>query len=240
MSEITVSGEDVSNLELRLEPGISIPGRVEFESESGQKPASFTSFRANLGSWQAGTGPTVSITVPSATVEADGKFRFASVVPGRYQASGYFSALSPDQTPAWVLKSVTANKQDVTDAPLEIRPREEPPEIVVTFTDKVTELTGTLFDGAGRPTSGLSIIVFPTNRALWRPAARRTRPVTPASDGKFKLAGLPPGEYYMAAVIDYEYTDLFDASFLEQLAAGAFKITLGEGEKKVQDIRMGG
>ena len=82
--------------------------------------------------------------------------------------------------------------------------------------------------------------LFPTNRALWRPAARRTRPATPASDGKFKLSGLPSGEYYMAAVIDYEYTDLFDASFLEQLAAGAFKITLGEGEKKVQDIRMGG
>ena len=59
-------------------------------------------------------------------------------------------------------------------------------------------------------------------------------------DGKFKFAGLPPGEYYMAAVTDYEYTDLVDASFLEQLTAGAFKITLAEGEKKVQDIRMGG
>ena len=44
----------------------------------------------------------------------------------------------------------------------------------------------------------------------------------------------------MAAVTDYEYTDLVDASFLEQLTAGAFKITLAEGEKKVQDIRMGG
>jgi hypothetical protein len=240
LSEITVSGEDVSNLELRLESGISVPGRVQFESETGQKPAGFTSFRANLGTWQSGAGPTVSIRVPSATVDAEGRFRFASVVPGRYQASGFFSALNPDQTPAWVLKSVTANGQDVTDAPLEIKPREEPPEIVITFTDKVTEVTGTLFDGSGRPTSGLSIIVFPTNRDLWRQAARGTRPTTPASDGKFKVSGLPPGEYYMAAVTDYEYTDLYDASFLEQLAAGAFKITLKEGEKKVQDIRMGG
>ncbi|HYN07471.1 MAG TPA: hypothetical protein VES67_08790 [Vicinamibacterales bacterium] len=44
----------------------------------------------------------------------------------------------------------------------------------------------------------------------------------------------------MAAVTDFEFADLYDASFLEQLAAGAFKITLAEGEKKGQDIRMGG
>ncbi len=44
----------------------------------------------------------------------------------------------------------------------------------------------------------------------------------------------------MAAVTEFEYTDLSDASFLEQLTTGAFKITLAEGEKKVQDIRMGG
>ena len=64
--------------------------------------------------------------------------------------------------------------------------------------------------------------------------------VAAASDGKFKLAGLPPGEYYMAAVTEFEYPDLSDPSFLEQFTAGAFKITLAEGEKKVQDIRMGG
>jgi hypothetical protein len=240
MTEITVAGEDLSNLELRLEPGVPIPGRVEFESETGQKPPAFTSVRPGLGPWQTGGGPSVSITVPSVPVDAEGKFRFPSVVPGRYQASGYFSAPTRDQTPQWVMKSVTAGGQNVTDAPLEIRPREEPPEIVITFTDKVTEISGTLFDAAGRPNSDLSIIMFPGNREFWRQGSRRIRPVRPASDGKFKLAGLPAGEYYLAAVTDYEYTDLWDASFLEQLTAGAFKITLGEGEKKVQDIRMGG
>jgi hypothetical protein len=240
MSEITVSGEDLSNLELRLEPGLAIPGRVEFQSEAGQKPPNFTSVRPSLGPWQTGAGPSVSITVPSVPVDAEGKFRFPSVVPGRYQASGYLSVLNRDQTPPWVMKSVTAGGQDVTDAPLEIRPRDEPPEIVITFTDKVTEISGTLFDAAGRPNSDLSIIMFSANRQFWRQGSSRIRPVRPASDGKFKLAGLPPGEYYLAAVTDYEYTDLYDASFLDQLTAGAFKVTLGEGEKKVQDIRMGG
>jgi hypothetical protein len=240
MTEVTVSGEDLTNVEMRLEPGVTIAGRLAFESETGQTPPNVTTVRPGLGTWRAGSGPSVSITVPSATVDAEGKFRFASVLPGRYQAGAFLPGLSPSQTPQWVMKSVTANGQDVTEAPLEIRPREEPPEIVVTFTDKVTEVTGTLFDAAGRPNSDLSIIMFSANRQFWTEGSRRTRPARPSSDGKFKFAGLPPGEYYMAAVTDYEYTDLVDASFLEQLTAGAFKITLGEGEKKVQDIRMGG
>jgi hypothetical protein len=240
MTEVTVSGEDLTNLEMRLEPGVAIAGRVAFESETGQTPPTVTNVRPGLSTWRAGSGPSVSITVPSATVDAEGKFRFASVLPGRYQAGGFLPGLSASQTPQWVMKSVTANGQDVTDAPLEIRPREEPPEIVITFTDKVTEVTGTLFDAAGRPSSDLSIIMFSANRQFWTEGSRRTRPVRPSSDGKFKFAGLPPGEYYMAAVTDYEYTDLVDSSFLEQLTAGAFKITLAEGEKKVQDIRMGG
>ena len=239
-AQVTVSGEDLTNLEMRLEPGVAIAGRLAFESETGQTPPNVTNVRPSLGTWRAGSGPSVSITVPAATVDAEGKFRFASVLPGRYQAGAFLPGPGAALTPQWVVKSVTANGQDVTEAPLEIRPREEPPEIMVTFTDKVTEVSGTLFDAAGRPNSDLSIIMFSANRQFWTEGSRRTRPVRPSSDGKFKFAGLPPGEYYIAAVTDYEYTDLVDASFLEQLTSGAFKITLGEGEKKVQDIRMGG
>jgi carboxypeptidase family protein len=240
MTDLTVSGQDLSGIELRLEPGMSVSGRLAFESATGQVPANVTSYRASLGPWRSGTGASVTVAMPSMPVDAEGAFRIAGVVPGRYGVSASGGIDPSGQTAAWVMKSVTANGRDITDQPLDIRPREEPPQIVITFTDKVTEITGTLLDPAGRPTSGLSIIVVPVNREFWNMNSRRIRPMTPASDGKFKLAGLPPGEYYIAAVTDYEYSDLYDASFLEQLTAGAFKITLGEGEKKVQDIRMGG
>ena len=35
-------------------------------------------------------------------------------------------------------------------------------------------------------------------------------------------------------------TSLADPSFLEQLISGSFKITLGEGEKKTQDLKLAG
>jgi hypothetical protein len=132
-----------------------------------------------------------------------------------------------------------AGSRDVADSPLDIKPHEDLPELIVTFTDKVTELSGTLFDAAGRPTPDFSVIVFPADRALWLQNSRRIRPARPASDGKFRVPGLPAGDYYMAAVADYEQTDLYDASFLDQLAAAGYKITLAEGERKVQDLKLG-
>jgi hypothetical protein len=240
MAEINVAGQDLPKIEMRLEPGMSIAGRFVFETASGQPPSNVNNFRASMGTFQSGTGPTVSVSVPAAPADAEGRFRFGNVMPGTYQVSAFGGAVISNQGPAWVMKSVTAGGRDITDGPFEVRAREDVPEIVITFTDRTTEVTGTLFDAAGRPSSGLSIIMFTANRALWGTRSRRTMPATAASDGKFRLAGLPPGEYYMAAVTEFEYPDLSDPSFLEQLSAGAFKITLAEGEKKVQDIRMGG
>ena len=65
-------------------------------------------------------------------------------------------------------------------------------------------------------------------------------PTRPASDGKYRLPGLPPGDYYVAALTEFEPSDMYDASFLEQLIPASFKITLAEGEKKTQDLRLAG
>ena len=54
--------------------------------------------------------------------------------------------------------------------------------------------------------------------------------VEPASDGTYKITGLPAGEYYVCALTDLDPNDLYDSAFLDQLVAGAFKITLAAGE----------
>jgi hypothetical protein len=48
------------------------------------------------------------------------------------------------------------------------------------------------------------------------------------------------GEYLLAAANDYDPRELYSASFLEQLAAAAIKLTIADGEKKVQDLKIGG
>jgi hypothetical protein len=74
--------------------------------------------------------------------------------------------------------------------------------------------------------SGFAIVVFSTDRSTWTARSLRVSPpIQVSSDGTFKTSGLPPGEYLLAALIDYEPGDLGDSTFLEQVAAAAIKIT---------------
>jgi hypothetical protein len=41
-------------------------------------------------------------------------------------------------------------------------------------------------------------------------------------------------------VTEADETGLYDPSFLQLLVPGSFKITLGDGEKKTQDLRLAG
>jgi hypothetical protein len=140
----------------------------------------------------------------------------------------------------WTLKSAMFNGRDVSDLPFDLRPSEEAAGMVVTFTDRPTEISGSVVDRAGRPAPGFPIVVFSTDRAYWTVGSRRIQQVRPSSDGKYKLAGLPAGEYYVCAVTDLDQGQLYDPAALDALAAGSFKITLADGEKKVQDLKLAG
>jgi hypothetical protein len=69
-------------------------------------------------------------------------------------------------------------------------------------------------------------------------AARRARAIRPATDGRFRIAGLPPGEYLLAALTDVEQGEWLDPSFLEKLVPASVRVALAEGEKKNQDLRI--
>jgi hypothetical protein len=64
--------------------------------------------------------------------------------------------------------------------------------------------------------------------------------IRPGPDGKYTVLNVAPGEYFLAAVMDLEPSDWGDPAYMEQIAAGAIRLTIAEGEKKVQDLRTGG
>ena len=108
----------------------------------------------------------------------------------------------------------------------------------MTFSDRSSELSGTLQDASGLATSDYSIIVFPFDKEYWQPQSRRIQSVRPGTDGRFSVRNLPAGSYMLVAVTDVEPGEWYDPDFLEQLAAAAMRLTLGEGENKTQDIRL--
>jgi hypothetical protein len=174
----------------------------------------------------------------------DGTFRSSGLTPGRYRllSFGAMQGASPmpmDMSGGWSLQSAVLDGQDVSDVPFEVAPGREALELTITYTDRASEISGTVIDAADRPTGAFPIVIFSTDRAHWAPFSRRVTVVRPSTDGRYTARGLPAGEYFVSAVTDLDEGAQYDPAFLNQLAQASFRITLGESEQKVQDLRLG-
>jgi hypothetical protein len=177
----------------------------------------------------------VSLGQGAVQPDAQGAFSIPGVVPGRYRLTASIPGLRPD-APGWQIKSATIGGRDALDLPVDLR---EGADATVTFTDRVSELSGIVSDGAGQPAPEYTIVTFPRDKSYWTPTSRRIRSARPAADGKYSMPVLPPGDYLLTAVTDLEPGEQYDPAFLDVLAKAAVPITLGEGEKKTQDLRLG-
>ncbi len=236
-ADIVVDGHDQSGLSIVMQPAMTISGKLILEGLS-PPPNPLTRVRIGLESVdpaRAGIDPMRSGSSGSVAVAADGSFAVPNVIPGRYNLRAS-NAGGP-----WTMKSATVDGHDVADAPLVIAPGRDVANAVVTITDKPAGISGVLYDAAGRGTPEFSIVAFSTDRAAWANGSRRVRVTRPNTAGAFDISGLPPGEYYLAALANYETSDLADPLFLEQVAAtSSYKITLADGEHKTQDLKISG
>lgn len=235
--DVDINGEDILGLELKLAPSASISGRVVFESTSLTPPVAST-VRVSI------RPPAVLLNVNAA---ADGSFTLSGPAPGPYRLHAVVQPPAPTgvtATPApagWVLKSAMLDGRDLADVPIDIAAGQQISGVVLTFTDRVTELSGTLFDASGQPAPGYYVVVFSTEASFWSAGSRRTpAPVRAGTDGRYRFSSLPPGTYHVAALTSIDQIDLTDTAMLRTIAAAAITITLGDGEKKTQDLKFGG
>jgi hypothetical protein len=230
-AEVSVAGVDISNLILTLQPGMTITGTVVFEATT-LTPPPVNTVQTFLSAVL--TGSQVSVGQLGGTVGGTGAFAVTGVMPGRYN----LRVVLPAGTSGWLVRSALLGGRDILDEGLDVRPGENVSGVSVTYTDRPAEISGTLQDPSGRPAPDYVIIVFPAEKTWWRPGARRIRQVRPGTDGRFIVNNLIAGQYLIAAATDVEPNEWYDPAFLEQLVAGAVPITLTEGEKKTQDIRI--
>jgi uncharacterized protein (DUF2141 family) len=229
-ADLSIDGRD-TNVALELQPGMTIKGRLVFEGTS-PPPTNLPAFRIWL--IPPGSGGNLGAGPPGGQVDAEGKFTFTGVTPGFYRfLQSMPSATGPN---VWRLKGSTANGRDAFDAPLRVTAGENL-DWVLTFTDRPSELEGVLQDASGRQAPDYFIVVFPVDRAYWTPGSRRVASPRPGSDGTYIVA-LPPGEYYVAALTDLDNGDLNRAQFLDQLVGSAVRVTLRDGQKTRQDLRI--
>jgi protocatechuate 3,4-dioxygenase beta subunit len=232
MVELTVTGRDVSNVAIQVQTGFSLSGQVEFKSTGAAAAPDPSAVQVRL--MQALT--TVPVGVSVATLRADGTFQIDGIVPGSYRATVGSGGVAGIPV-GWTLRSVMLNGRDIADVPVDVTGNIS--GAVVTLTDAQTELSGVLADGAGKPAPQLYVFVFPADKGLWG-SPRRVQSVRSREDGSYRIAGLPPGDYYLCALTELETTLQTEPSYLEQFVPSSIKITLGEGEKKTQSLKIGG
>ena len=190
----------------------------------------------NAGGGRGGAGA-VPVAGGGAAGGAAGGGRGGGGRGGGGAAVGGVAGATGTTTTNWILKSVVANGKDALDFGLVVEPNQNL-QTTITFGDKTQELSGVIQDTAGNPTADYTIIVFGSDKNYWVPQARRIQSSRPGTDGKFTFRNLPPGDYRLTAVTDVEPGEWFDPAFLSQLVNVSIPVSLRDGEKKTQDIKV--
>jgi hypothetical protein len=224
-ASVLVDGQTTSEVALQLQPGRTVSGIVQFET-SGAVPTVGGTFAAALTPAPSrqllpGASP------PQAPIDADGRFTVEGVMPGLY----FF------RVPG-VMKSAVVDGVDTLDFPLEVTGERDITNAVLTLTDRPAELSGRLVDAAGQPGVDYTIVLASDDSRHWIPGSRRILIIRPGTDGRFFVANVPPGGYYLAALTELENGAQYDPAFLKELAGASMRITVTEGGRHVHDIRV--
>jgi hypothetical protein len=228
--DVPVDGRNLTNVLVTLQQGLTLSGRIAFQGSS-PPPADLTRIRVNLSPADPGAagGPPLNA---AGLVDASGKFTIASVIPGLYRLNAGGAGNG------WFIESAVVDGQDTLDFPVEVKPGAAPSGAVITFTDKQAQLSGTIRNQRGQPAPEQTLILYPVDERYWAPQSRRIRSARPSTDGQFTFSGIPAGEYKIVAMVDVETGAWFDPAFLQQVDAASTRVTIGEGEKKVQNLQI--
>lgn len=231
-ADVPVASQEITGITLVMQPGVIVSGQVLFDGFGQPRPTDLRRVRLTLAPGADGSENGVSSV--STNLDADGRFRFVGVVPGQYRirAGGSVSG--------WWPKSALAAGRDALDFMLDVPERESVPNVLFTLADRSAELSGRIEDALSRPVADFTVILFPSDTRYWVPMSRRIASTRPATDGRFIFGGLPAGDYKLAAVTDAEPGAWYDPEFLRQLVGASVAVSLGEGEQRVQNLRVAG
>lgn len=224
---LTVTGEDVAGISVRLTAGHQMTGRVIVE---GAEPDSRMLDALSVSVMPGSGGMSAAMLAAHAPVADDGSFQVRGLMGRRFVRVTGLST-------GWALKSVRAGGMDVTDDGIEVLENLEGVEIVVTAAPP--SVSGVVTDAVGALVPDAAVIIFPEARE--RRTGPHNRYVTTGrtgADGRFDGRTLPPGTYFAIAVPHLEDGEWAEADNLDRLTAHATRFTLPHGGSATVALRV--
>ena len=223
---LVMTGEDVTGWTIPLTPGGRMRGRVVPPEHA--PPVSPSDLRI-------GAIPT-SDTLVSGTgfggpIQGDWTFDWDFLLGDR--------VIRPSSLPAgWHLKAVMRGDTDITDTPIVFTGAEVVNDLEIILTTDSTRVSGTAL-GAGSATAmDYSVVVFADDSATWTAWSRFIKTARPDDAGQFRIEGLPPGRYRIAAVDRVDSFQWLDREFLQRLRPLASKLALDRGQTASVQLKV--
>jgi protocatechuate 3,4-dioxygenase beta subunit len=224
---ISIAGGDVDNIMVTTSLGTTITGQIVFE---GVPPTgNVTNMRVFASPSSPNDIPGVGSPEPG-TVTADYRFTLKGLMGEYVLRTGIQNHY---------LKSVTANGEDVTDVAREFKASDR---VTITMTSTVGTIEGNVTDTRDVQLPEAGVILFSEDKASWRINSIWTKRTGFDAKGHFRITGLMPGRYYVAALprqrLDLSRGGDADVSFFEQIAKEATLVVVGADEQRTVDLRL--
>jgi hypothetical protein len=227
-ASVAVGASNVTDLVVSLHPAITVRGRVVMaDSGSGLRLSSVIAAQPANGDPSLGG---ISAYVP---INGETPFSLESLGRGTYLIG------LPSFSSRYVsVASVTSAGREIRDTGLDTSAGRDIDDVVITLTENVTSIQGTMHGDAA---AGAAVIVFPVDRARWvdygiDPHLIKSKAADNA--GVFLIKGLPEGEYFAVAVDRSQHDAWTNPKFLEAASVVATRIALNWGDRKSLDLQV--
>lgn len=231
---LAVNGGDIEDLVLQTSAGSRVAGRLVFDGEARRSilrdvvlvfqplnPEQAPSNDSFLHRWRP---------------ENDGTFEMTGL-------NGPRRLRLLSAPPSWAIRSATADGVDIIDEVLAFGTKQASiANLEIVMTTRTATVSGKVADSSGRAVTDYTALAFSVDSRRWYAESRFVKFARPSTVGAFAMTGLPPGEYYLAAVDRMQGDELSgewqSPEFLESLSRGAERIRLDEGDNAALTLTL--
>ncbi|HKB11522.1 MAG TPA: carboxypeptidase-like regulatory domain-containing protein [Vicinamibacterales bacterium] len=229
VAEVTVSGGDLTNVQLIMLRASTIRGRVVFDDRSAKRPAPAAARLSAMSLTPSHSPPPMAA---GAAPNDDWTFELKAAAGPTTVRAGIAD---------WRIDRVlTADGADITDSGVDVLADATVEGITVVMTTRHNEVSGTVVDESGAKQRDCFVVAFARDPLRWTPATRFLSIARPDLEGIYRLR-VPAGDYFIAAFgqTDPAGMSFYDPDILQQLREQATAFSIGATEIKQLDLRLG-